>query len=631
MAPRLCEVPVRYMLDNIVGGKTPTDEVRQKFRFWRVKRIKQESGLYWRASDSVRSALEAADYGDLHYVNIASHNKTVRGNDKTDTVNDGGIYRKDNFLLPRGVTTLDKLEEDRKCSNLKMPPENERKLGRWSWDHVVVPVEVNYNPRTAPFYFRERNSRVVNGADEGKDTEPGEYAEDEDPNMDADVPYNDLPKASAASGNRFPYIRDTAEGTEGLAQVTDYVTNVFIHQHRTFCYFIYILRNMCRLLYFDRSGAFVSTPFDWTTKETPYLHDFVWKIARIKVKAELGYDPSASFASPAEHQKFVSMCLDPSVPPEVRQYVKDASDNLAPLYKVRIKTTEVTPGERFSDKPDDDAATVEARSSTDASYGQTHVYEFIIGRPLFRAESLLGRCTRGFVALRLNPPQDAQPLCFLKDCWRAYMPGQTRPEHLVHQRLHEYKVRYIATLIGGGDVEGPGVQKTMVQEYLHGEDGRKYVPRVHYRMATEEIGLPLQEFRNFRELTLVMADVVKAHFLAWDDAKVLHRDISAGNIMINPTTRRGFLIDWELSRLECELEVGPVKPDCAGTWISRSALSLKYPRKPYRPWDDIESFVHVYRHLVLRYHPTNTLDFDLDAKLTYERFSIVNGIMVGGT
>ncbi len=52
MAPRLCEVPIRYMLDNIVGGETPTDEVREKFRFWRVKRIKQESGLYWRAASS---------------------------------------------------------------------------------------------------------------------------------------------------------------------------------------------------------------------------------------------------------------------------------------------------------------------------------------------------------------------------------------------------------------------------------------------------------------------------------------------------------------------------------------------------------------------------------------------------
>ncbi len=51
-----------------------------------------------------------------------------------------------------------------------------------------------------------------------------------------------------------------------------------------------------------------------------------------------------------------------------------------------------------------------------------------------------------------------------------------------------------------------------------------------------------------------------AHFFAWADAKVLHRDISAGNIMIDPTTRGGFLIDWDLSRLECELEVGPVEP-----------------------------------------------------------------------
>ncbi|KAI0794658.1 hypothetical protein C8Q74DRAFT_1445957 [Fomes fomentarius] len=362
---------------------------------------------------------------------------------------------------------------------------------------------------------------------------------------------------------------------------------------------------MCRLLYFYRGGTFVSTPFDWTKKETPYLHDFVWKLGRMKKnKAGLGYDPSVSPASTAERKLFKSMCTDPSVPPEVQQYVKDAYDDRAPLYKVRITTTEVTAGERFPDTP-----AVEEARSPNARYGKSEVQEFIVGRPLFQAESLIGRCTKGF----------------------AYVPGRTRPEHLVYQRLHQHQVKNIATLICGGDVEGPGAQETIVQGYLHCKDRRKRpVPRVHYRIATEEIGLPLNQFRNFKELALVMADAVRAHFLAWDGAKVLHRDISAGNIMINPTTRGGFLIDWDLSRLECELEVGPVEPDRSGTWISRSALSLKFPRKPYRPCDDIESFVHVYRHFVLRYHPTGTFDFDFAVKQTYERVTIVDGIAVGG-
>ncbi|KAI0794693.1 hypothetical protein C8Q74DRAFT_590188 [Fomes fomentarius] len=622
MIQRLHELPIQHMLEVVVGGETSTDKVRKKYRYHSVKRVKRESGLYWRVSDSVDSALEAADCEDLHYLDTASHKAADGDNEKTDTVNDGGIYWKD-IPLAREVTKF--TEQDRKRSKIAPKELEKRKLGRRSWNHLAVPWEIKYDPCKAPFYFRERDSPI--NSDEGVDAERDTYEEDEDPDIHADVPYDDVPDMSAASGKVSPYLRNTADGIEALGQVAEYAANVSIHQHRTLSYFVYILRNMCRLLYFDRGGTFISTPFDWTKKETPYLHDFVWKLGRMKKnKAGLGYDPSVSPASTAEQTLFKSMCTDPSVPPEVQQYVKDAYDDRAPLYKVRITTTEVTAGERFPDTP----AVEEARSPK-ARYRKTEVQEFIVGRPLLKAESLIGRCTKGFVALRLKAPKGAKRLCFLKDCWRAYVPGRTRPEHLVYQRLHQHHVKHVATLICGGDVEGPGAQKTMVQGYLHCEDRRKRpVPRVHYRIATEEIGLPLNRFRNFRELALVMADAVRAHFFAWDEAKVLHRDISAGNIMINPTTRGGFLIDWDLSRLECELEVGPVEPDRSGTWISRSALSLKFPRKPYRPCDDIESFVHVYRHFVLRYHPTGTDDFDLAVKQTYERVTIVDGIAIGG-
>ena len=43
-----------------------------------------------------------------------------------------------------------------------------------------------------------------------------------------------------------------------------------------------------------------------------------------------------------------------------------------------------------------------------------------------------------------------------------------------------------------------------------------------------------------------------------EKAGVLHRDISVGNILIDPSTRCGLLIDWDLAS---ELESGPVEPD----------------------------------------------------------------------
>ena len=48
---------------------------------------------------------------------------------------------------------------------------------------------------------------------------------------------------------------------------------------------------------------------------------------------------------------------------------------------------------------------------------------------------------------------------------------------------------------------------------------------------------------------------------AYEEAGILHRDISVGNILIDPKTRCGFLIDWDLSRLVSELGHGPMEPD----------------------------------------------------------------------
>ncbi len=118
-------------------------------------------------------------------------------------------------------------------------------------------------------------------------------------------------------------------------------------------------------------------------------------------------------------------------------------------------------------------------------------------------------------------------------------------------------------------------------------------------------------------------------------------------IRVEDGRRTGFLIDWELSRLESELGEGPVKPDRAvcsfklpssglwliltqGTWQFRSALSLQYPRKPYRRSDDIESFIHAYLYLVLRYHETRVSSVKDVVMSLFEQVSLVGGTKVGG-
>ncbi|KAH9855743.1 hypothetical protein C2E23DRAFT_893185 [Lenzites betulinus] len=86
-----------------------------------------------------------------------------------------------------------------------------------------------------------------------------------------------------------------------------------------------------------------------------------------------------------------------------------------------------------------------------------------------------------------------------------------------------------------------------------------YLERSHMRMVIDKVGRPLTQFTCTRELIEAVRDAVLGHKRAWEDARVLHRDISVGNILITdePTDEpnsAGFLHDFDYSSMECEPE-----------------------------------------------------------------------------
>ena len=331
-----------------------------------------------------------------------------------------------------------------------------------------------------------------------------------------------------------PFIKQSDRGKIALGQFVEYMLNVQKNQHRVFSYSVYICSDMVRLFYFDRSGAFVSEPFLWDDAKS-VLHQFVWKIAKLANAgrfADLGHDETASLASDEEREKFLTLKDDMSLPQHVRDGFKKATADKWPIYKLEVAPGEPSEDEWFSDihfpppkeftnspmdqpqpspsqstPPSKPPSSDPAATSSGISHKLGSRY-FLVGRPHFAADGLIGRCTRGYLAYDVTDADENNwRVCFLKDSWRPVVPGRTRPEHLVYQRLRFCGVeRGIATLICGGDVGGHWAQRTKVQEFLPEED--QPVLRVHYRLVIEEIGIPLKDFDSFPELSATFVDAI---------------------------------------------------------------------------------------------------------------------------
>lgn len=233
--------------------------------------------------------------------------------------------------------------------------------------------------------------------------------------------------------------------------------------------------------------------------------------------------------------------------------------------------------------------------------------EFLVGQPIFETTGLTGRGTRGYVAWH----KKSESFVFLKDAWRPFY-ERVDTEGDILQELNGAGVENIPTLLCH---EQLGDHITVVSEYARydprtneerksaskgpsertASKGKKraaeqvdddvraaYIRHlIHYRIATKEVCLPLISFRSSEQLVRVIMDCVQgtfmlppsaaffsansdtfpqAHASAVTICKIMHRDISSGNILIIPRfiqgpeddyprlQWRGMLCDWELSK-----------------------------------------------------------------------------------
>ncbi|KAF8132577.1 hypothetical protein EV363DRAFT_1328895 [Boletus edulis] len=174
------------------------------------------------------------------------------------------------------------------------------------------------------------------------------------------------------------------------------------------------------------------------------------------------------------------------------------------------------------------------------------------------------------------------------------------PEHEIYEILHQHRTPHIPELVIGGDVDGG---RTQTQELVDAPwlcVQPRISPYQHYRLVHGIVGRPLFQFDSTKQLVTAVFDALQAHSHAVNHARLLHRDISAGNIILTDKGK-GLLIDWEMAKKMDER--GSRCPDRTGTWQFMSANLLQQPGKFHTVTDDLESFLHVLAWTTIRYIP----------------------------
>ena len=293
------------------------------------------------------------------------------------------------------------------------PPSNHLRkdfVGRHSFPDIIVPIEVKVCHDESAFEFHEPNSRTIR--------------------------------------------EDTEGGRAALEHFEKFLASTFGHQHRTHIILLYVYCDQARMIYIDRDGCTISTPFWYRAGPSSMLHRFFWRLTQMS-RERLGYDTTTR---PATQEEFDSMLQFSVSSPHFTPYARDQLH-----YALRVDPPTVSNSDKIP--PLTSAHWPLQRVLRDNG---SHV---LIGRPMFASPALFGRCTRVFVAF--DPTQ--KEVCVMKDSWRVDN-LDIRPEHKVYERLKSHQVEdYILTCLGGenvGEALAGSPQRTRVPTMLPEKEKR---------------------------------------------------------------------------------------------------------------------------------------------------------------
>ncbi|KAI0641681.1 hypothetical protein C8Q79DRAFT_286174 [Trametes meyenii] len=421
---------------------------------------------------------------------------------------------------------------------------------------------------------------------------------------------------------------------------------VFRAQHRTALFMLFVIGRKFRFLRWDRSVVVVTPTIDYVS-EPQLLCEFFWRLS-LQTDETLGIDPSAVRLRPGDHdyalmdQYGVQLATDLATGERVLE--PEALHVKTTVFKyVRLMFRESVQRPGW------------ARYRLEVPHGNEVRY-FLVGSPIIYDFEMAGRGTRGYVALDCA----TRRFVWLKDAWRVHS-ALVNVEGATLAELNAKQVRNVPTLLYHGDIRGQVASTSRLQpenlattpvsdsspldspplssskkraavsgslparphKRLRGEDGANSVAKAdfeyrHYRLVQKEVAMPLSEFRDGRQLVAIILDCVLTHQDAVVKAKILHCDISEGNILIYPKivyepkdnnmkiTWTSLLVDWELAQPIAEdIEYADLPHTRVGTWQFMSIGMLTGASKQPSVSDDLESFLYVLLHHGVRYLQSN--------------------------
>ncbi|PIL32491.1 hypothetical protein GSI_05194 [Ganoderma sinense ZZ0214-1] len=456
---------------------------------------------------------------------------------------------------------------------------------------------------------------------------------------------------SDVKGNPEP---DAEERETNRGQAMTFAELVHAIQQRVFLFMLYVIGRRFRLLRWDRAGVIFSPLVDYFENPEPLL-EFLWRLSHLGDTA-LGLDPSASRIS---HTGRDWKIMDRAA--EDARYDFDHHER-------DLAVGEVVPEgfawtyvrEMFADSIADPEW---PRYKLHVNVAPKTTRAFLVGKPVIRADGLVGPGTRWYVAFDC----EERRFVWLKDSWRAsYELVETEGNILA--TLKAAGVEHVPTLVCHGDVrkqvtltaqwwiaqnpkdtapeQAPPRRrraKGNPQEQASAESGyRRDCPvrqLAHYRLVTEEVCMSLDQFQNGLQLVSLVLDCLTALHGAYENSseKRLHRDVTDRSVLIYPKIEtgktgakfirwRGVLANWELSKAVAAALIAR-QPERNGSWQFMSVNLLSLSPMRFSIADDLESMV-----LVLIYHAIRYLSSSIEKNLVVANHleSCFDSYTVGG-